>query len=153
MILGAKHFLCGLAAIGSLIAPAVPYTHAPDPDEVEMLAIIIYQEAGDDGCCDECRKRVADVVLNRIADPRYPDTMSGVITQRAQYGRLYWTGIKWPERAKNAVEAEAVQRARDTAWAVLTGDHSELYGAGYVYQSEHKQSDDGMYHCGHWFCR
>lgn len=148
-----KQFVCGLAAVASLLAPAAPAYTEIDPDEVEMLAIIIYQEAGDNGCCDECRKRVADVVLNRIADPRYPDTMYEVITQRAQYGRLYWTGIKWPDRAKYAVEAEAVERARETAKAVLSGEHSELYGEGYIYQSEHKQSNDGFYHCGHWFCR
>lgn len=150
-----KELFCTVLVVGALTPFNALTDPAPEPDpaEVETLAIVIYQEGGSDAVCDECRYRIADIVLNRVADPRYPDTVEGVVTQRAQYGRLYWTGLKWPDRASSPVEAAAVARAYDVARDVLAGNHSDVYGEGYIYQSEHKQSDDGFYHCGHWFCR
>lgn len=114
----------------------------PDGEEVEMLACVIYQEAGGNVCSDKCRYMVGDVVLNRISDDRFPDTMELVLMQERQYGRFHWTGIVWPERASNPEEAAAVQRAYDTARALLSGDHSEIYGAGYVWQAEFEQGTD-----------
>lgn len=122
----------------------------PDKEEVEMLACVIYQEAGGDMHCDDCRRRVADVVLNRIEDDRFPDTMYEVLTQRKQYGRYYYTGIVWPERADRLEEQAAVERAYRIAYEVLMGNHSGLYGEGYIYQAEFEQGVgiiycDGMY--------
>ena len=124
-----------------------------DPEELEMLACVIYQEAGGDSHCDECRRRVADVVLNRVNDSRFPDTMYEVLTAKRQYGRFYWTGIVWPERAKNPGEADAVARAYRIAEEVLSGHHSDLYGEGYIWQAEFKQGSEQIYHCGHYFGR
>lgn len=122
-----------------------------DPYELEMLAIVIYQEAGGNKSCDDCRRRVADVVLNRVAHSKYPDTIEKVLTQKSQYGRLHWTGIKWPKRAQNKYEQDAVARAYRIAEEVLRGEHSDLYGEGYVYQAEFKQGKSGFWHCGHYF--
>lgn len=124
-----------------------------DADEWEMLACVIYQEAGGDMHCDECRRRVADVVLNRMADSRFPDTMYEVLTQPNQYGRFSKTGIVWPSRSKYETEAEAVERAYRIAFEVLSGQHSELYGEGYIWQATFKQGRDNIYHCGHYFGR
>lgn len=124
-----------------------------DEEELEMLACTIYREAGGDYYCDECRRRVADVVLNRIADDRYPDTMYEVLTQRSQYGRFHWTGIVWPDRASDLTELDAVERAYRIAEEVLLGNHSELYGQGYIYQAEFKQGRDNVYCCGHYYGR
>lgn len=110
--------------------------------EVEMLACAIYREAGGNMCSDKCRYMVGDVILNRVADDRFPDTIELVLTQKVQYGRFYWTGIVWPERASYPEEAAAVQRAYDTALALLSGEHSEIYGAGYVWQAEFEQGED-----------
>ena len=82
-----------------------------DPDRLEQLAIGIYREAGGDNVCDDCRRRVGDVMLNREADCRFPDTLAEVLTQKGQYGTMYWDGIVWPERASKPEEAHAVQRA------------------------------------------
>lgn len=119
-----------------------PTSPEPDEAEVEMLACAIYQEAGGDSCSDKCRYMVGDVVLNRIADSRFPDTMEAVLTEKRQYGEFYWTGIKWPDRASNPGEARAVQRAYDTARAILSGEHSEIYGEGYVWEAEFEQGSD-----------
>ena len=125
----------------------------PDPQDVEYLAIVIFCEAGADAQSDETRYMVGDVVLNRVEDDRFPDSIYSVLTQRAQYGRFYWTGIVWSPRAENASEANAVSRARDIAEDLLRGNHSRLYGEGYVWQSEHKQSQDSFKQDGIWFGR
>lgn len=138
-------------------APSTSVTTDPDTNEdmseLEMLACVIYQEAGGDHQCDDCRRRVADVVLNRVADPRFPNTMYEVLTAKSQYGRFHWTGIVWPSRAKNAGEKHAVERAWRIAEEVLNGQHSELYGNGYIWQAQFKQSNDNIYCCGHYYGR
>ena len=116
-----------------------------DPEELELLACVIYQEAGADYCCDDCRRRVADVVLNRVEDDRFPDNIQDVLTQKRQYGRYYWTGVVWPERAKNDCEKHAVERAYRIAEEALKGEHSELYGEGYIWQAEFKQGTGVVY--------
>lgn len=122
----------------------------PPAEMVEMLACVIYQEAGGDACSDLCRFMVGDVVLNRVADSRFPDTIEEVLTQRGQYGTFSKTGVVWPARASNPGEAAAVERAYDTARRLLSGEHSELYDAGYIWQAEFIQGKnvievDGTY--------
>lgn len=136
-------------------APAETEPPAPEPDEaeVEMLACGIYCEAGGDACSDLCRYMVGDAMLNRVGDPRFPDTLEEVLTQKGQYGRFYWTGIVWPERASNPGEAAAVARAYETARALLSGEHSELYGEGYIWQAEFAQGTDVIYLDGIYFGR
>ena len=48
-------------------------------DEIETLARLVYLEAR--GECAEGQQAVAEVVLNRVAHPRFPDTLDGVIYQ------------------------------------------------------------------------
>lgn len=136
-----------------------PETTAPQPvapyeyDNLEILAIIIYQEAGSDECSDITRQMVGEVFLNRVVDPRYPNTFAAVATQPYQYGRLHWTGIKWPERALDRSETHAVERAYDIAEALLTYKVGRLLPNDAIYQSEHKQGTeilaylDGLYFC------
>lgn len=135
-------------------------TEAPEEDdseyymsETEMLACVIYQEAGGEVYCDDCRRRVADVVLNRVASDSFPNTIYEVLTQYAQYGRFYWTGIVWPDRAYDDYEAEYVAKAWQIAEEVLAGQHSEVYGNGYIWQAEFEQGTDGFWCCGHFFGR
>jgi len=122
-------------------------------EEVEMLALAIYQEAGGDACSNQTRQMVGEVVLNRMAAPRYPDTMYEVLTQRAQYGRLHWTGLVWPERARLPQEAHAVKRAYDCAEVLLAGVVERLLPEDTVFQAEFKQGtevvvcQDGIYFC------
>lgn len=135
-------------------APVVEEETTKDPyDPVELLACVIYQEAGSDWICDDCRYRVADVVLNRVADSRFPDTIHGVLTQSGQYGSYSSTGVVWPSRANNSGEKHAVQRAYNVAMSVLAGTHSELYGNGYVWQAQFAQGSDNVYCCRHYYGR
>lgn len=89
------------------------------PEEAETLAIIIYQEAGGDNFPDYVREYVGCVVLNRVESEQFPDTIEEVATEKAQWGRLYWTGLQWPERASLPEEAHAVERARKCAEKLL----------------------------------
>lgn len=121
-----------------------------DEAEVEMLACVIYCEAGADSISDDTRRMVGDVVLNRVKDSRFPDSIEAVLTQRAQYGRFHWTGVVWPSRASQDSEQHAVDRAYRIARELLSGEHSALYGEGYIYQAEFKQGSgsiesDGIY--------
>lgn len=124
-----------------------------DPHDVELLACVIYQEAGADYICDDCRRRVADVVLNRVDSEYFPNTIEEVLTAPNQYGRFSWTGVVWPERASYDSEAHAVDRAYRIAEEVLKGQHSELYGNGYIWQAEFSQGVDNIYCCGIYFGR
>lgn len=124
-----------------------------DKGDWERLAIVIYQEAGGDDVCDMCRYRVGDVVLNRVKDPRYPDTIEGVLTDDKyglQWGLLSVTGVVWPEKANNPGEAAAVQRAWDIAADLLEGNHSDL-DSSYIFCSEYKQGSDAIYCDGIYF--
>lgn len=130
----------------------IPQELTYSEEDLEYLAIAIYCEGGGNETCDECRYRIGDVILNRVSDNRYPDTIEAVLTQKSQYGRFYWTGIIWPSRAQ--YEPEAVQRAYDTALDLLTDErHSGLYGEGYIYQAEFKQGKDIIECCGNYFGR
>lgn len=122
-----------------------------DPAEKELLACVIYQEAGSNLQCDDCRRRVADVVLNRVESNLFPNTIYEVLTQQYQYGLYYYTGVIWPERASNPNEAEAVERAYRIAEEVLRGEHSELYGKDYIWQAEFIQGINNVYCCGTYF--
>lgn len=120
-------------------------------EELEALAIIIYQEAGGDACSDETRSMVGTVVMNRVASDLFPDTIQEVATQKRQYGRLYWTGLIWPERASNPGEANAVQRAYDCARAILEGERAlpedVIWQAEFPQGTEIVAHQDGLYFC------
>lgn len=133
----------------------VQESSAPEPaytdEELEILALIVYQEAGGDAVSDSTRKLVAQVFLNRVADDRFPDSFYDVATAESQYGRLHWTGIKWPDRASSEVEAHAVERAYTIAKEVLEAKEP-VCPAGVIFQAEFIQGEvyahqDGMYFC------
>lgn len=113
-------------------------------EDAEYLACVIYQEAGGDGCCDMCRRRVADIVLNRVKDERFAgDTVEAILTEGnpPQWGLYSVTGIIWPEKASYPEEAAAVERARRIAIEVLEGNHSDLT-EDYIWCAEFPQGQD-----------
>ena len=120
-------------------------------EELDILALIVYQEAGGDRVSDDTRRLVAQVFLNRVNDSRFPDSFYEVATEERQYGRLYWTGIVWPDRASSQAEAHAVERAYKIAQEVLESDEP-VCPEGVIFQAEFVQGDiyaeqDGLYFC------
>ena len=119
--------------------------------ELEILAIIIYQESGGNAYSDDTRRKVGSVFLNRVKSPYFPDTFEEVATARRQYGTLHWTGIKWPIEASYDTEANAVDRAYRIAEELLIG--GSILPDNVVWQAEFLQGDglyshqDGIYFC------
>lgn len=111
-------------------------------EELEILALVIYQEAGGDKCSDDTRRKVGSVFLNRVNSPQFPNTFQEVATQRRQYGTLYLTGLKWPNRASLDGEAHAVDRAYAIAEELLT--NGSILPENVIWQSEFVQGD-GIY--------
>lgn len=120
-------------------------------EDLELLALVIYQEAGADYCSDETRLMVGTVVMNRISDPRFPDAMYEVVTQKGAYGKLHWTGPVWPTRASKPEEAHAVARAYTIAERILQGERP--LPEDVVFQSEYIMGEIVAYSDGLYFCR
>lgn len=130
------------------VTETTEYIPPVNEEDVELLAMVIYQEVGSDSVCDDCRRRVADIVLNRVNSDLYPNAIEEVLTQYSQYGNYYYTGVVWPYNASNPNEAHAVERARRIAREVLEGQHSELYGNNYLFQAGFVQGVEGFWCCG-----
>ncbi len=78
--------------------------------DLDLLARVVMAEAG--GECDEMQLLVANVVINRMRDRRFPSTLRGVIYQRGQYACVGVLGrVKPSSRAvKNAKRVLAGER-------------------------------------------
>ena len=67
-------------------------------EDIRILTTTVFHEAGH--TTEQLRQYVAQVVLNRVEDSRFPDTGKGVITQPGQYSTKYAT-----VEAANAIQA------------------------------------------------
>ena len=83
-------------------------------DELELMAICVEAEAGNQDLIG--KRMVADVILNRVDDPDFPDSITEVISQKYAFssfwdggmdraeleergwpGLLYFTAGEWPK--------------------------------------------------------
>ena len=71
-VLTTMSLLCNLS-----LAPIMP-PYEPDPAEVTALAQTLYGECR--GCSEIQQKAVCWCVFNRVDDPRFPDTIIGVVS-------------------------------------------------------------------------
>lgn len=67
-------------------------------EDIRILTTTVFHEAGH--TTEQLRQYVAQVVLNRVEDSRFPDTVKGVITQPGQCSTKYAT-----VEAANAIQA------------------------------------------------
>lgn len=118
-------------------------------DDLFCLAVGIGQEAGGDAQSDYTREMVGRVILNRVNDPRFPNSIREVLTAEGQYGRLHHTGVRFPEYCNE----DMIKRAYKIAEIILSG-HSTVYcPSNVVWQSSFKQGDgvltisDDIYFC------
>lgn len=134
----------------------VETTTQPEPtytnDELFCMAAAIYNEAGSDSCSDDTRRMVGYVILNRVNDPRYPNTIRGVLLQYKQYGTFYKTGIKFADRASSPSEKHAVDRAYRIAKEVLETENipipaDVLFQAEFIQGTKIYKHQDEMYFC------
>lgn len=75
-------------------------------EEIELLALCVMAEA--EGECEYGQRLVIDVVLNRVDDPHFPDTIYDVIYQKNQFAGMYGDRI-----ARCYVKEELVQLVRE----------------------------------------
>lgn len=105
-------------------------------EDLLYLAKIIQNEAGSDFCSDEHQRAVASVVLNRVSDPRFPDTIIDVITQGwngecpLQYAVGGWERFS---------EIEPTERAIENARYVL---ENGVTVDGAIWQAEFPQGEE-----------
>ena len=100
--------------------------------EIDLLAHLIYAEAGSDWCTDRLQLRVGSVALNRVKHPDYPDNLYDVIHQSGQYSCV----------RSGMIDYEYNDRAYECAkFLILNG--SQLPD-NVVYQAEFTQGD-GVY--------
>ena len=115
----------------------LPYTHEEyveyfKNEELELLAHLIFAEAGSDWCSDKMQQYTGSVVLNRIASPYFPNNMYDVIYQKGQYS-VTRTG---------AINRTPNERAYNVARFLL--ENGSVLPANVVFQSQHIQGD-GIY--------
>lgn len=91
--------------------PVEPTSQDYTEDDLELLARVIYHEGKD--CSDRYQQLVAQVVLNRVKDPRFPDTIQEVVDAPRQYS---WRGTKFEEK-----DPKISERIYTNARAALDG--------------------------------
>jgi hypothetical protein len=79
--------------------------------ELNMLSYVLQGEVGD--CSDASKIAVANVIINRVKSPLFPDTIEGVLTQSGQFDAIwgYYNGTTVPSSntidcAKRALSGE-----------------------------------------------
>ena len=92
-----SYFTSGMSAddiLNAMNPPEPSVEPTPEPskptqtysdEDLYWLSRVVFAEAGCDWFPDWVQRDVASVVLNRVADPRYPDTIKGVIFDPGQY--------------------------------------------------------------------
>ena len=99
-------------------------------EELDLLARIINAEAGI--MSDEAQLLVGNVVLNRVADARFPNTIRNVIYQKGQYAPT-WDG---------SINNSPSKRALANAKRLMDGER--FCDKNVVWQAEFKQGQ-GLY--------
>lgn len=122
-----KNAVCLAVLLGSVAActtpPEPPTRAAPDHTDEASLACLseaIYFEAGN--AAPAGRRAVGHVILNRVEDPRFPNTICGVVQEGEASGKCQFSyrcqldtsNIRWPqimvkakETTKNLLFADA----------------------------------------------
>lgn len=88
------------------------FLNAIDQAELQLLAKIIYAEAGYEDF--EGQVAVGNVILNRVENPKFPDTIRDVIYQPGQFG---------PVSSGKINQVKPSDTAIDAAKQVLTGEN------------------------------
>lgn len=90
-----------------------PPAEAYSASDLDLLAAIVYAEAGDQDFIGQ--RLVADVVLNRVASPAWPNTVSGVVYQPGQFSPVTDGGLDraWGNVSDSCYEAARLALAGD----------------------------------------
>lgn len=104
---------------------------------IDLLARCVEAEAGNQGL--EGKRLVVDVILNRVKDPDFPDTVQGVITQPYQFS-VYWNGamdaVEVSEETHQAIRME-LQEISHPGVLYFTGEDYLEYGTPWDKVGDH----------------
>lgn len=107
-----------------------------ETEECRILANVLAHECP--YCSDRQQDLTAQVVLNRVADPRFPDTIRAVVEQPGQYHRSYTQSL--PDYASAGTE---LRRCFAAAIRALMGEVE--CPPDVIYQSQYQSLGAGTY--------
>lgn len=107
-----------------------------EEENLRILAKVVRNEAG--YCTDRHQQLVAQVVLNRVASPLFPDNVKDVVNAPGQYNPIYTRNL--PTRD---TEDEQTQRAFANALKAMNGEVD--CPENVLFQSEFKNLGTGIY--------
>ena len=111
-------------------------SRAESQRELDCLALNIYWEARSEPAAGQMA--VAAVVLNRVADPAFPDTICDVVRQGAEHG-LHRCQFSWhcDGRDDTPRHAAAWEKALMVARLVLSGRQDDPSRGALWYHADH----------------
>lgn len=111
--------------------------------EMAMLAQLVQAEAGNQDLTG--KRLVADVVLNRVDDERFPDTVEEVIFQKnpVQFGVTVDGAF---ERVRGGISEECFEAVR-IEWERKSRLNKDVP----YFNTEHENGKNPFRHGGHWF--
>lgn len=131
------------------IAPAFTVTIEPKEEEaqmdidvrqqyeIELMARVVEAEAGNQNL--EGKRMVADVILNRVEHPDFPDSIKEVIYQAGQFTTVKNGKIYTVKPSQESITAVIMERANRTETGVIyfnAGKYS-AYGEPYEKVGDH----------------
>lgn len=88
------------------IATPLSNSNAPISDyERILLRNVVAREYGSDWVSVSEKAKVVNVVMNRVNDPKYPNTIEGVLTQPNQFSGYYACNYEWSNVTNSVREA------------------------------------------------
>lgn len=121
-------------------------------EDVRILTTVVCYEAGN--TTEQLRQYVAQVVLNRVGDSRFPSTIKGVVEQKGQYSTRYTT-LEAAKSVKSSTYAACESSAKKAMMGKVNMPSNVLFQANFrqgkgVWQSVYFNS--GYYASTSYFC-
>lgn len=99
-------------------------------EELDLLAHIIYAEAGSSWIPDQVQRLVGSVVLNRVNSSRFPNTIHEVVYQPGQYAPTWDGSIHKTPDARTVANAKYLLEHGSICPGNVTGQSNFISGSG-----------------------
>ena len=117
-----RYIVLFVLLLGACARAVTPAASTMSGDAQACLAEALYFEARGTG--DEGRRAVGEVILNRVADPRFPGTVCEVVDQR--YNGSCQFSYRCDSIPETYKEPEELTKALDTAKTLLTDRQRDI---------------------------
>ena len=92
MLVKIQTFIAALLILGSLGYAEEPWE--PDPADIAYISRTVWGEVR--GCCEVEQRAQVWCILNRVDDPRFPNTIAEVVLQKNQFQGFSWNNPEEP---------------------------------------------------------